>query len=202
MNMRLSWGLFNTLLFLIVQTNSSVLARGDKRSSPDQSQRLAILPRHPSSQGRYESYHVSLGSADAMIKRDDELSDDLRIRSIDILTGSVPIAAAAFSLELFYKAILFNALTFWEIMPPQRTLTMNMGPVHLTMDIVLDNGIPQGIPWAFVRNFARNMLAMTALGFTGTYNMLYTTDYGLSSHPGLPALSVEVRLRIEWGLQS
>ena len=206
--MHMSWGLYIdiVLLFLNALSSAFVLPRGDTHLSLDQSQGLAILPPHRSSQGSFKSHHESLRSTDAMAKRDDEQSDDLRVRSIEILTGSVPIAVAASSLELFYNAILFNALAPWCTRPPQQHLVMTMGPLQLTMTVVVDSGVAQGIPWAFVRNFARNMLGVTALGFTGTYNMCYsrhsesTTGFGIPFTPATPDLAVEVRLRILWGM--
>lgn len=149
-----------------------------------------------------KSQHVSVSSRDAITRRDDYLSDALRIKRIIIMTGSipiVPIGAAAHSLERFYGAILFHALAPWCSLPPPQALAINMGPLQLTMNVVYNNGIPQGIPWAFVSNFARNMLAMTALGFTGTYHMYYDTDDESPPNPFLPTFGVDVRLRIAWG---
>ncbi|KAL9133219.1 MAG: hypothetical protein Q9175_005603 [Cornicularia normoerica] len=202
--MHVSWGfcIDSVLLFLFlnVLTYATVLPYGDEHSSPDKSQGAAILPQQPASQGSHKSQHVSLRSAGAMIQRDDEQSDDLRIIRIDIVTGSIPILAAANSLDMFYNAILYNALAPWCSVPPQQTLVITMGHLQLTMNVVFDDGVPRGIPWAFVRNFARNMLGMTAMGFTGTFDMYYATDYGLSFNHDLPNLGVEVRLRIVWGI--
>lgn len=203
--MHMSWALYidSVLLFLNVLAYAFVLPDGDEHSSPDKSQGPAIMPQHPSSQGSYKGHHVSLRPADAMSKRDDEQSDDLRIRRIDILSSSIPIAVAAHSLELFYHAILYNALAPWSVWPPQQALVMTMGHLQLTMNVVYDGGVRQGIPWAFVRNFARNMIAMTALGFTGTYDMYYSrhpvfpfTNFRFSSNPDDPDLGVRVHLSI------
>lgn len=189
----------SVLILLNVLAYASMLPRGDKHSSAAKSQSPATLPQHLSSQGSYRSQQLSVMSADAMIKRDDEESDDLRITRIDIKTLSIPIPTAAHSLEMFYNAILFNALAPWCTQPPQQALVMSMGPLQLTMNIAFDNGVPQGIPWPFVRNFARNMLAMTARGFTGTYDMFYMRgDFQFS--PDSPPLGVEVRLRIVLGM--
>lgn len=188
------------LLILNVLAYRPILPRSEKHSPPHRSQRLAILPQHPSSQSSYKSQHLSLRPADAIIKRDDEQSDPLRIRRIDIVGGSVPIAAVAHSLEFFYNAILSHALAPWCFLPPQGALVMTMGPLQLTMNVVYNSGVPQGIPWAFVRNFARNMLVMTARGFTGTYDMYYATDFGNPLIHFLPNFGVEVHLRILWGM--
>ena len=204
----MSWGLYIdvVLLFLSALSSAFALPRGATDLSLDESQGTAIMPLPGSSQGSFKSHHVSLRSTDAMTKRDDEQSDDLRIRRIEILTSSIPIAVAAYSLEMFYNAILHNALAPWCTRPPQQALVMTMGPLQLTMTVVANSGVAQGIPWPFVRNFARNMLAMTALGFTGTYNMFYsrhsvsTRGFGIPFTPDTPDLAVEVRLGILWGM--
>lgn len=201
--MHISWGfcIDSVLLFLNALAFTSVLPRGDKRSNPDEIQSFVILP-HRLSQGSYKGRNVPVRSADAMTKRDDDEDDDLRIRRIEIVAGSIPIATAAHSLEMFYNAILSNALAPWCNQPPQQALVMTMGPLQLTMNVVLNHGVPQGIPWAFVRNFARNMLAMTSMGFAGSYNMYYSrlADHGLHFDPNVVDLGVEVRLSIMWGM--
>lgn len=200
--MRVSLGTYieSTLLFLSVLAYPSVLPRSDEHSSPDKTQNSAILPQYVSGPGSYKSQHVSLRSTDVITRRDDEQGDPLRIRRIVIVTGSVPIAAAAHSFEKFYLAILYNALAPWCSLPPQQGLQMTMGPLQLTMSVVHSYGISQGIPWAFVRNFARNMLAMTALGFTGTFDMYYDTDNGSPFYAQFPNFGVDVRLRVLWGI--
>ena len=197
--MRAFLGLYidSALLLLNFISYASSVPRGDTYSSTDKSQGSAILPHHPSSRGSYRTHHVSIKPTDALIKRDDD--DDLRVRWINIVSGSVPIAAAAHSLQMFYNAILFNTLTQWCTQPPQQVMVMTMGRLQLTMKIVVGSGVRQGIPWAFVRNFARNMLAMTAMGFTGTYDMVYLRVNDL--FPSAPAdIGVEVRLRFLWNI--
>lgn len=193
----------NILLLLNYLAYASLLPCSHGHPNPDKTQGLAILPQYASSWESYKSQHESLRPIDAINRRDDDLSDALRIRRIIIVTGSipfVPIRTAAHSLERFYRAILFHALAPWCSLPPQPALAIGMGPLQLTMNVVYSNGIPQGIPWAFVRNFARNMLVMTALGFTGTYQMYYDTDDESLLNPILPTFGVDVRLRILWGL--
>ena len=199
-SMHLSWGLYvnGMLLGLRVLAHASFLPRDDKQSSIGESLNPAILPQHPSLQGSKNICQGSLMSSNVMTKRDDNETDDIRIGGVRILTSSVPIAAAAYSLEIFYNAILYNALTLWSTQPPQQMLSVTMGPLQLTMAVVFNDGVPQGIPWDFVRNFARNMMGVTALGFTGTYDMSYTRKRGLSLSP--MGLGVEVRFRILWGV--
>ena len=162
----------------------------------DKSLIYANLPKYPSFQGSDKRRDGSVMSADIMMKRDDNESDDLRVRVTRILTTSVPITTAAYSLEFFYNAILLNALNHWCSQPPQQVLFVTMGSLQLSMTILFDGGVQQGIPWDFVRNFARNMLAVTAMGFTGTYDMYYAREYGESLT--IPGLVVEVRFRILW----
>ena len=128
-------------------------------------------------------------------KRDDEAEDDLSVRHIEILTSTVPIATAASALEFFYNSILYNALAPWSDIEPQLALSVTLGSLQLSISVTFNYGnVPRGIPWAFVRNFARNMIRMTRRGFTGTYNMLFTTV----GRDGIPPFGVEVRLRVVW----
>ena len=203
MHVSLALCIDSVLLFPNALIYASILPRGDKDSSLDKSQGAAILPQHPSSQGRRsESHYEPLKLADTMVERDDEQDDDLRIRGIMLQTCGLPITAAAYSLDIFYNAVLSNALGAWCSMAPQQILVMSMGPLHLTMSVVLDSRVPQGIPWAFVRNFARNMVAMTAMGFGGTYDMYYTRfdTFGSSFSSPLPNLGVHVAFRVSWAI--
>lgn len=127
-------------------------------------------------------------------KRNDDEEDDLRIRHISILTTTVPLFAAVHDLDTFYNAILYNALASWINMPPQLALSISFGCLQLKMSVAVNYGPPRGIPWAFVRNFARNMLVMTRGGFAGTYDMYYSSIHGAFR----PEFSVEVSLRICW----
>ena len=198
--MLIPFGLYvdSVLLFLSVLANASLLPRVDKHASADQSRGVAMLSQHPSSRGSHKRHHVSFRAADVMMKRNDEAIDDLWIRRINILTSSIPITPAAFFLDRFYNSILTNARAPWSSLPRQENLVMTLGRLHLTMTVVLDSGIPQGIPWDFVRNFAQNMLAMTAMGFTGTYHMYFMRHDLLPSNPHFPNLGVDVRLRVLW----
>ena len=127
-------------------------------------------------------------------KRNDDEEDDLRIRRIDLLTSTVPISEAAHDLEIFYNSVLYNAIAVWVDMPPQLTLSMSLGCLQLRMSVVMNLGPPRGIPWAFVRNFARNMLVMTRTGFAGTYVMYYSSIRDAFA----PEFGVEVELRVFW----
>lgn len=127
-------------------------------------------------------------------KRNDDEDDDLRIRNINILTTTVPLIAAMHDLDMFYNSILYNALAPWINMPPQTALSITCGCLQLKISVVVNYGPPRGIPWAFVRNFARNMLVMTHGGFAGTYDMYYSSIRGAFR----PEFSVQVSLRVCW----
>ena len=196
--MRIPWSLYadSTFLFLYVLAYASVLPRNDKTTITDVqvNRGPAMLPQHPWSQGSQTSDYVSSRQTGVMVKRDDEQDDDLWVRTIQIISSTIPYRAAAPFLEQFYLSILYNALESWTSQPPQQKLFVTIGRLQLTMQVALDTGVRQGIPWAFVRNFARNMLMMTRLGFVGTYDMFFMRHY----NPHSPILIVEVRLRISW----
>ena len=159
-------------------------------------ERYKPLPKvDDSSQSSHERPRLATRPADAMIKRDDE-QDDLSLRRVTILTSGVPIAAAAHSLDAFYSAILYHAFNIRCAQPPQPLLIMTMEPLYLTMKVMFDARVPQGIPWPFFTKFAHKMLATTSMGFTGTHNMFYVREnVGTSSN--LPGLAVEIQFQIE-----
>ena len=201
MHVSLAFCIESALLLPFAMTYAFNPPGGAQHSSPHRSQVAAILPQHLPSLGRDpESDYVQLKSADGIVKRDNEQDDDLWIRGINLQTSHIPITAAAYSLERFYNAILSNALNAWGSMEPQQSLMMTMGPLQLSMHVVLDSRVTQGIPWAFVRNFARNMLAVTSMGFTGTYDMYFTrfNTFGTLFSSPLPNLGVHVVFRVSW----
>lgn len=131
-------------------------------------------------------------------KRDDNEEDYLRVRQITIFTSTVPIISATHHLDFFYNTILYNALTTWAEMPAQPILCFSLGCLRLTISVVCNPGPPRGIPWAFVRNLARNMIVMTRAGFAGTYMMHYWPVNGMVGGFFVPAFCVEVRLEVRW----
>lgn len=147
---------------------------------------LSSLP----SEDQY-STHGSLPTP--LHKRNDEEDDDLRARRIEIMTIMIPLPTASHTLEYFYAHILFNALALWANVPPAPNLVFTLGCLELTMNVLSNHGPARGISWAFVRNFARNMIAMTRRGFVGTYRMYYSSIYGTCY---CPQMAVEVELRI------
>ena len=193
--MRLQCGLFIYHLLLSITFAVALRLPRDGWNTDNRGyQGLALLPSSLSLRDDHTDLQVSHGERRGNYKRDDNDDDDLRVRNINILTTVMPVPFAAQYLGYFYNSLLYNALVPWSNVAPQFNLRMTMGPLDLTMRIVFDtNSPPRRIPWAFVRNFARNMLMMTQLGFTGTYVMLYKTSYATDNN-----ICVEVRLNILW----
>ena len=120
------------------------------------SQLFPALPNQDDGLNAHSSVAVS-----GLSKRDDNLDDDLRISQVVILTSTVPMEPAAAALYWFYREILLKATTAWANLPQQAFLSINMGCFQLTMNVGYNRALPRDIPWAFVRNFARNMIRMT-----------------------------------------
>ena len=168
--MRLRWAQDITALLLF---NASVAAwglpsRGSAKVS-GKGQSVRGLPLFPSlTRGQTEN-HLSSEQTVSLGERSDD-ANDLVVQQINIRTSTIPVVHAAHFLEHFYNSILYNALAPWSTMEPQLRLRMTMGSLELTMMVAFNaGGTPRGIPWSFVRDFARNMLVMTRMGFTGTY---------------------------------
>lgn len=197
-NMHIAWGHSINIVILLLNISEYAFAlRSDKHSRPGKIQNLAILPQHPSSRISDDKPSVSSPWAGPMIKRDNE-QDDLTVRRITVLTSSVPVPAATRFFEVFYRTLLYHTLDIWSRQPPQHQLVLRMGHLQLTMNVMFSWGPPQAIPWAFVVDFARNMLTMTGLGFAGTYDMYYTRGDHWRWHD-FGNLGVEVHLRFLWG---
>ena len=100
---------------------------------------------------------------DATIKRDDEQDDGLSIRGIQDCEWRRSCRSRS-PLPSYPTRSLFGMLGILGA-SVSSVLVITMGCLQLTLTVVLDSGVPRGIPWAFVRNFARKMRAMTGLGF-------------------------------------
>ena len=94
----------------------------------------------------------------------------------------VPAEIATQSLHFFYEAIALKASGAWKSLPPERTLTITVG--GLVLSLLSD----APIPWDFVTHFADTMVYATELGVTTTYNNLHR-------RPMLSA-SVTIALRV------
>lgn len=88
----------------------------------------------------------------------------LRIFSSDLI---VPVSVAARELELFYWALLHNAVYVWPDTPPLPNLVLSLGHLQIAF---FGGGLVQ---WDFVADFAARMLVVTQLGYTGTYRMTW-----------------------------
>ena len=95
----------------------------------------------------------------------------LRIHSMSIHRLTIPIFSAAPSLALFYTAIVRECIASWSDLPPLFHLHITNGFFALSLQ-----GIGRPIPWSLVAEVAGNMLVVTRLGFTGTWDMRYVDE--------------------------
>ena len=79
----------------------------------------------------------------------------------------VPAGIAPQSLHFFYEAIALKASGAWKTLPPERTLTITVG--NLVLSLLSD----APISWDLVTHFADTMVYATEQGATITYNVLY-----------------------------
>ena len=187
----ISW-LYLVSIALILSTASRI-CQAPKNISDNQCSDKSSLRRSLSSSDDDGSRNMF--AAEIKSRDDDEDDDDLRIRHMQITTTAVPIWRAASALEMFYESILAHAIGPWANLPLQSHLAVKMGCLQLTMTVSYGFGMPRSIPWSFVRNYSRNMLMLTRLGFVGTYVMWYSSVFGGFN----PQLDVHVELRIRHG---
>lgn len=96
---------------------------------------------------------------------------DLQIHRVKIYQMAVPIQLAYTQLSNFYFSVLLACSTNWVKLPPQDVLRIVQGPFQMTL-----RSTGGTIPWSLIGEIAFNMQAVTVLGFTGTYDLLYTDN--------------------------
>lgn len=96
-------------------------------------------------------------------------TSNLQIDHMKIYQMVIPIRFAANYLFHFYSRVLRECLTHWVDVQPVPELGITLGPFEMRLRSTLGP-----VPWSLVSEVAINMLAVTALGFTGTYDMWYT----------------------------
>jgi len=113
----------------------------------------------------------------------------LQIHHMKIHQMVIPVRFAALYLSRFYSGIVQECLTRWVYLQPMSAFTITHGPFRLTVRSSLGP-----VPWLLVSEVALNLKAVTALGFTGTYDVWYT-DFrgagvvvGFRIRPGVPLL--------------
>ena len=92
----------------------------------------------------------------------------LQIRHMHLRTMTVPVFQAASALSYFYVRVLQECASTWAHNPPLYVLRITNGFFALEL---YSNTNP--IPWALIAEVASNMLAITHMGFTGTYDIWY-----------------------------
>ena len=96
---------------------------------------------------------------------------DVQIHRIKIYQMAVPIQFAYIHLSNFYSRVFQECNIHWAKLPPQQVLRIVQGPFLMTV-----RSTEGPIPWSLISEIAINMQAVTAIGFTGTYDLLYTDD--------------------------
>ena len=100
---------------------------------------------------------------------------NLQIDQMMIHQMVIPIRFASNYLTRFYTKILQDCLTQWIDAQPVPAFSITLGPFVMTLRSSLGP-----VPWSLVSELAMHMLAVTSMGFTGTYDMWYTDIQGLS----------------------
>lgn len=81
--------------------------------------------------------------------------------------AALPIQPAAWALTNLYTAIMVQAQSTWRKGQPTPLLQASIGNLQLVMMCA-----ERPIPWDFVENFTKYMLAITKGGWTGTYQVM------------------------------
>lgn len=124
-------------------------------------ERSSLLLRHGSLPHRNESAHPPLS------KR----MHNFRISHVRIHTITVPVFRAAASLYSFYHYIWRQSSSDWAALPPLPSLRITNGFFSFVLA-----GTRGPIPWEMVAEVAANMARLTAMGFTGTYDIWYLDE--------------------------
>ena len=100
-------------------------------------------------------------------------SHNLLIQGASIHSLTIPVFQAAAALSVFYDGIVRECASNWADIPPLPNLCITNHFFVLTL-----NGVGRTIPWSLVAEIAANMLSVTRMGFTGTYDLRYfNPDY-------------------------
>lgn len=91
----------------------------------------------------------------------------LRMFHAEHVKQIIPVQLAVPGLKLFYSALIAFVQREWRLNAPLEEVFLSMGNLRLQMT----SATP--IAWDFVTRFSQKMLITAALGFTGTYNMIY-----------------------------
>ena len=115
----------------------------------------------------------------------------LQIQHVEIHSFTVPVCRAALALSAFYYRILHESVSSWSALPPHETLRITNG--FFALCLMSLNG---PVPWTLLAEIAENMLSMTGMGFTGTYDIWY----GDPMFNGIGRVLVQFRVGREVGV--
>ena len=96
---------------------------------------------------------------------------NLQIKYMKIYQLTVPIRLASLQLTNFYSRVLQASAGNWASLQPQRWLRITQDSFEM---IIHSSG--STIPWSLISEVAINMQALTTMGFTGTYDLVYTDN--------------------------
>ena len=133
---------------------------------------------------RYDRYisHRDMATHPSLSKR----AHSLQIQYMQLHSMTVPVFQAARALSIFYSIVLRESASRWAHIPPLYVLRITNGFFALEL-----YSTTSPIPWALIAEVASNMLAVTEMGFTGTYDIWYT-DRGITRS----GIGVLVKFRI------
>lgn len=113
--------------------------------------------------------HGDMATHPSLLKR----AHSLQIHHMQLRSITVPVIQAASALSIFYSIVLRECTSRWAHLPPLYVLRITNGFFALEL-----YSTTSPVPWALIAEVASNMLAVTEMGFTGTYDIWYT-DRGI-----------------------
>ena len=156
----------NLLGLLILLATPSVTPDPHLKTPKDSNLKTHLLHSSPqrSLQDRHTSHDGTMTAHLPLSKR----AHSLRIDHIQVHSMTVPVMQAASALSMFYAIVLQECASKWAHLPPLYVMRITNG--FFALELYSSTG---PVPWALVAEVASNMLAVTARGFTGTYDIWY-----------------------------
>jgi len=109
----------------------------------------------------------SRGYATTIRRHDLRKRQGLRLFHAEHVKQIIPAQLAVPGLKLFYSALIAFVERDWRLNAALEEVILSLGNLRLQMT----SATP--IAWDFVTRFSQKMLTTAALGFTGTYNIIY-----------------------------
>ena len=113
-----------------------------------------------------------------LTKRVLTVDTNLILRRAQNVAIIVPIPITALQLAAFYSKIYDQCVMDWIVNFPENMESFIIRSAGLELSFVVNENSIHGVPWAFVRDFATTMRALTASGFTGCYDLGYWNAAG------------------------